>query len=92
MAGNAVEDIAESLFADLGDGLDWPTVYLDIGQYWSGGWVVIPEPVVNELIVPDSSAGGSLQTDQRIAEEVGTRTFTSVVVVRGTADGQIDIT
>ena len=66
LAGDAVEGIDEALLADLGNGLDVTPVDRDVHQIWMGREVVVPEPVVNSLEVPQALAGLDVDGNQRL--------------------------
>src|SRR5262249_34308419 len=90
-AGHAVEHVDESLLAHLGDEFDDGAVYSDVDQIWRRGRVIVPEPVVHHLKVPDPLTGTGVEADQTLAEETRAVSLASVPVVRRRAKWQIDI-
>src|SRR5439155_9860669 len=54
---DAVEDVRERLLGYLCDGLDSPAVDGDIDQDRSRSEVVVPEPMMDGLKVPDALSG-----------------------------------
>ena len=88
----AVEDVDKALFSGLCHRFDLFAVYGDVHQYGCRGRIVVPQPVVDELVVPDALAGGCLQTDDAVGKEIVAGALAAVEIVARRADGQIDIT
>ena len=89
--GHAVEHIGESLLRHLRDGLDALAVDGDVDQVRRGRRIVIPQAVMNELIVPDLAAGRDIETDQALAIEPVAGPVAAVIVVSRRAHRQIDV-
>src|SRR5215813_2430339 len=70
----SIEHVDESLLGDLRHGLDAPAIDRDVNEVRGRGDVVIPHVVAEDLRVPDPTAGGGLQADQAVREEVVTVT------------------
>jgi hypothetical protein len=81
LAGDAVENIDEGLLGHLRDRLDALSADADIDQIGRGRRVVIPQPVMHELIVPDLLAGRRIEAHQAVAIEAIAGTVAAVVVV-----------
>ena len=61
-------------------------------QQDGGGWdVVIPQSVVDQLVVPHPLTGSGIQTDQTLPEQIVPRPATVEIVVKS-AEGQIEVT
>src|SRR5438876_11021381 len=91
LACHTVKDVAEALLAHLRNGLDRPSVYTDVDQVGCRGEVVVPHPVVDHLKVPDALAGPRIQAYQTVSKEAIAGTLAPEVIVRGRAEGQIDV-
>src|SRR5262249_1484733 len=68
-----------------------PAVPGDVDQVRGAGEVVVPEAVVDELVMPDAAAGLCFQADERLAEEVRAGAVAAVPVVVGRAAGEADV-
>src|SRR5262249_40616175 len=80
LSGHAVEDEAESVFGHLGDCLDLLAVYRNIAKVWSGREIVIPNPVMDKLVVPNALARFGVQTDQALRIQPSPGPFAAVEV------------
>ena len=69
-AGLAIEDVEKSLLGRLRHRLDRPAVHGDVDQDRRARDVVVPDAVVDELIVPDALAGLQFDGEQRFGEQV----------------------
>ena len=67
LAGHAIEREDEPLLGDLRDRLDSLAVDGDVEQVRRGRQVVVPQPVVHELVVPDALAGLDVEAHERLA-------------------------
>jgi len=90
-ARDAVEHVDKGLLTDLGYGLDALPSDRDVDQVRRGRRVVVPQPVPDELVVPDLLARCRLDADETVTIEAVTGAMSTVVVVGGCADRQIDI-
>src|SRR5262249_30974128 len=90
-AGHAVEHVDETLLGDLGHGAHAATLDCEVDQIRSCRNVVIPEPVAYQLEVPHAPAGRRLEADEAVREQFVARPTAAIVVVRGRAEGQIDV-
>ena len=91
LAGGAVEDVGETLLADLRERLDRPAVDLDVDESRRGREVVVPDPVVDRLEVPDPLPGLGVDGDDALGEEVVAEAMAAVVVAGRRAGRQIDV-
>ena len=69
-AGGAIEDERERLLRELHDRLDRLSVDADVGEDRRGRQVVVPQVVVDDLIVPDPFAGRAPDAHERVGEDV----------------------
>ena len=81
LAIGAVEHVGKSNLAHLDHGFDRPSIDVDIEQDGMRRHVVVPDVMVDELLVPDHLAGLDIQADQRIGIKVGAGTMSAVPVV-----------
>src|SRR5438132_2096277 len=91
LARQPVEDIAEALLAHLSDGLHRLSVNSDVNQVGCTREVVVPQPVVDHLKMPDALAGSRIQADQTLSKEAVAGTMNTVVIVRRRAERQVDV-
>ena len=91
LAGLPIEDVDESLLADLRHRLDAPAVTHHIDQVRRGGKVVVPESVVHGLEVPDPLPGSGVQAHEAFGEQVVAGTMAAVEVVGRRAERQVDV-
>ena len=70
LTGDTVEDVRERLLADDRDRLDLATVNPDVYEVGSRRKVIIPQPVMNRLEVPDALAGLRVETHEALREEI----------------------
>ena len=75
-----------------GDRGNRPAVALDVDQRRSGRHIVVPEVVVDKLLVPLQLAGGRIERDQRVAVQVRALTIAAVVVGRRRTERRVDDT
>src|SRR5258705_8815081 len=80
LAGNAIEHIDEGLFGHLRDRLDALSLNGDVDQVRRGRRVVIPQTVMDELIVPDLLAGRNVKADYTLAVEPVAQPMAGVIV------------
>src|SRR5439155_2161211 len=66
-------------------------VHGDIEQVRRRGGIVIPQVVMNELIVPDSFPGLRVKTEKRIREQIVAEPMPSVIVGRGRVQRDVDV-
>jgi hypothetical protein len=81
LARDAIEDIAEALLAHLGDSLHRLSVHANINQIGCRWEVIVPQPVMGHLKVPNAMAGPRIEADQTVPEEAVAGTVDSVVIV-----------
>ena len=91
LAGHAVEHVGEALLADDRDRLDVAAVHGDVDQVRRRREVVVPDPVMHRLKVPDAFAGPGVETDQALGEQVVTGPVSAVVVVGRCGERQVDV-
>ena len=70
---DAIEDERKCLLRDLDDSLDRPAVNGDVGEHGRGRQIVVPEIVMDELVVPDALARQAVDGDEAVAEQVVAR-------------------
>ena len=90
-AGHPIEDVSKALFRKLRDRFDRSAVHRDVGEYRRCAEVIIPEPMVNGLEVPDTFPGSRVEADEAFAKKIVAWTLAAPVVARGRGDGQIDV-
>src|SRR5438876_1013640 len=76
----AIEYVKGGLFGRLRYGFDRLAVDRDVGQNRRGGNIHIPNPVVDELVMPFSRTGLQIESDQRLTKQSVTRSVAAVVV------------
>src|SRR5439155_1407877 len=79
----AIEDVQPGLLGRLRDSLDRPPVHDDVGKNGRCRDVVVPDPVMHELVMPLARAGFQIERDQRLAEQSRPRTMATVVIACG---------
>ena len=89
-AGRAVEGVGEGLLGDLHDGGDVLPVHGHVHQDRRGGGVVVPDVVMDELVVPLPLPGPHVERDQAGAEQVVAGPEAAVEVLRGAVGGDVD--
>ena len=91
LAVGAVEHVRERHLPHLDDGFDRPSVDIDVDQDRMHRHVVVPDVVVNELLVPDHLAGLDIQADERVGIQVGAGTMAAVSVVGRRFGGEVHV-
>ena len=91
LAGHPVEHIGERLLARLGDRLDLASVDGDVDQIACRRKVVVPEPVMDRLEMPDALAGLGVDADDALGEQVVPMPHPAVPVVGRRAGREIDV-
>ena len=91
LAGDPVEHVGERLLGHLRHGLDLPAVDGDVDERRRGRDVVVPDAVVDELVVPDALAGPGVQAHQALREQVVAGPMAAVEIVGGRLDRQIHV-
>ena len=76
-----IEDERERLLRHLHDGLDSPAVNRDVRKDWRCRQIVVPEVVVNDLVVPDSLAGGASDAHQGVRKQIVSETVPAAYVI-----------
>ena len=76
----AIQDVQERLLRTLRDHLHRPAVDGHVAQNRRAWIVVVPNAVMNELVVPAAGAGFQIQSDQAVAEQAVTWTRAAIVV------------
>ena len=89
LAGHAVEDVEQSELGGLRDDVDHLAVVLDGEELGRGGGVVVPEIVMDELVMPEALAGAEVEREDAVAEEIGAFAVAAVHVVSGRAEREI---
>ena len=90
-ARHAVEHIGEPLLAHLRDRFDIPAIDRDVDQRRRRRKVVVPQPVVHHLKMPDPLTGGGIQTNQALREQIVAQPMPTVPVVGRGPDRQIHV-
>src|SRR5882757_2036875 len=90
-SGEAVENVGEGLFGYLRNRLDAFAIDGDVDQIGRGRRIVVPETVMNELIVPNFLSCRSIKANQALAKEAVTEPVAAKIVVGRRAHRQIDI-
>jgi hypothetical protein len=91
LARRAIEHVREGLLRHDGDRLDRPAVHHEINEQRRRRRVVVPQPVMHELEVPDPLSRLGIEADQALGEEVAAGTMAAVVVVGGSAGGDVNV-
>jgi hypothetical protein len=91
-AGDAIEEVDDSLLGGLGDGVDAPAVAIDSDERGRSGEVAIPDVVMDSLKMPEAAAGGGVEGEERVGEEVVANAVASVEIEDGGAGGDVDDT
>ncbi len=88
----AIEDVREALLRQLHDDRDPLSVDGDIEQDRMCRHVVVPDVVMNQLLVPHLLARARFHRDERVAIEVVTGAMATVDIVGWRLDRQVDQT
>src|SRR2546427_2822108 len=80
LTGDAIEDVQPRLLGRLCDSLDWLSVDDDVRENRGRGDIVVPDPVMHELVMPLARARSQIEGDQRLAEQSRPRTMATVVI------------
>ena len=83
LARHAVEDVEETRLPSHRDGVHALAVAAHLDQLRRSGVVVIPEVVMDDLIVPEPLASPRVQREQTIAEQVAPNAIGAIEVVGG---------
>ena len=86
---DAIESECEALLRELDHGVDGFAAVHKVHENGRTRRVVVPEPVVHELVVPAAPARARIETNERVAEQSGARPIAAVEVVAGRADRQV---
>ena len=89
LAGDPVEDEDQPHLRELHDGGNRPAGARDVDQNRLRRQVVVPDVVMDQLLMPAANAGGRVERDQRVGVEVGARPVAAVEVVRRRAQRQV---
>ena len=87
---DAIEYEHEAMLRQLGDGFDAAPGDGEVHQHRLRGQRIVPDAMVDELVVPAADAGFRVQRDQRLGEQVVARTRAAVIEVAGIPGRQID--
>ena len=87
LAGHSIERVDEPLLGDLGYSLHPTSIDGDVEQIRRRRAVVVPDLVMNELVVPHPLAGAYVETDDAVGEQIVTQAM-AAVVVRGHRRGR----
>ena len=90
LAGRPVEGVGEGLLGDLHHGGNVLPVHGNVHQHRRGGGVVVPDVVMDELVVPGPLAGLDIQRDQARAEQVVAGPEAAEEVLGGAVGGDVD--
>src|SRR2546422_446175 len=70
LAGDAVEDVSESLFRQLNDRFHSAVIHIEIEQDRMRRHIVVPNVVMHELVIPNHLAGFDIDANQRAGEQI----------------------
>ncbi|MCG3164009.1 MAG: hypothetical protein JMDDDDMK_05475 [Acidobacteria bacterium] len=73
------------------DGFDLFALDRDVAEHGRGGQVVIPQPVMRCLKMPDALAGSGVQADDAFSKQVIAKAVAAVPVVGRRAGRQVDV-
>ena len=90
LAGRAVEGVGEGLLGDLHHRGDVLPVHGHVHEDGRGGGVVVPDVVMDQLVVPRPLPGLHVQRDQAGAEQVVAGAEAAVEVLGGAVGGNVD--
>ena len=90
LAGLAIERVEEGLLGGLEEPLDLPPVDGHVHQDRGRRGVVVPDVVVDQLVVPAPFPGLGVQRDDARAEQVVAGVMTAVVVDGGAVGDDVD--
>ncbi len=90
-ARHPIEHEREGLLRQLDHGLDWRTIHGDVGEDGSGRQVIVPQAMVNELVVPDTLTCFSVHADQALSVQSVAEPMPVVHVARRAAQRKIDV-
>jgi len=91
LSRHTIENVAETLLTHLRDSLDGLSVRLDVNQVGCAREVVVPQPVVDHLKMPDAFAGPRLQAHQTFTKKAVAGTVDPVEIVRRRTKPQVDV-
>src|SRR5262249_19584427 len=91
LAGDSVEDETESGLSDLRHGFDGLAIDLDIAQDRRSRQVVIPQAMMDRLVMPDPLTGFGFKTDERLGEKGVAQPVGAVPVVGGSAGRNVEV-
>src|SRR5260370_35430459 len=86
----AIEDVDETLFCGLGNGVDLFAATLYGEENGRSRKVAVPKIVVDALKMPDSFTGLRIQGEQAICEEIVTDTIGAVEIECGGAGRSVE--
>ena len=92
LARHAIKHEGKPLFGHLHNRFDGFSVDSDVGQDWSGGQIIIPQIVMDQLEMPDTFTGFCLQAHQTVAEEIVAEPVPAIHVACRRRQRQVDIT
>ena len=86
--GRAIEHERKTLFRELDDGINLTsgTIGTNRDKVRRRRVVVVPQPVMHDLIVPSAHAGVRIETDERFGKKIGAGTTATVEVVARRAE------
>ena len=89
LALGAIEHVEHAGFGGLDDRRHRHTLDFDVTQHGLGGEIVVPEVVVDELLVPDELAAPRIQREERVGEAIAAEPRAAEVVgARGAGRNQ----
>ena len=91
LARHAVEREDEALLRHLRHRVDSAAVDGDVEQIRRGRRVVVPQPVMHELVVPDAFTGLGIEADQRFRKEIVAGPVSAVIIGRGGVERQVHV-
>ena len=89
-AGFAIQDEEERLLGWLGQRLDAAAVQRHVEQDGRAREVVVPQAVMDGLVVPLPLAGLDIERDEALVEQRVARPVAAVIIARRHFDGQVD--
>src|SRR5262249_10210113 len=87
----AIERVCKRGLRQLDDGLHCPAAYIDVGEYRRRRWIVVPNVVMDQLLMPDTFARLDIETHQRRREEIVSGPMTPILVTCSALNRKVQI-
>jgi hypothetical protein len=82
-AGHAIEDVEETGLAGHRDCIDPPSAVPDRHELWRGADVVVPQVVMDRLVIPAKLARFRIDREHAVAEQIGPFAVAAVEIIGG---------